>query len=636
MGPWLGDKRPAAQQAAPEAKPRKLRRQGTAEVAAKAVKDNCKHMSEEDTYVRKVDGKTLYEKLCEDIRDKRNGAQIVMGAKYYRALKDAYRPASSPESRLKTPVPPETVSAPPIKAAIASKKGRPDHSLMQAYIGSAPMPNKTELVGILKWALGLRPTAEKELGPCLDMCRFAVRIKMQKSWPEEFDIMQSWFDTVLVEAYTRAKAQKVTPETFASLHSKLCNLVLDGSDLTAVAAATPRWGTVVTQLHRVVASSRIGSMLYSFALLNEICNQVSRTIDKAIAKVAKKPLTTESLNEFKFTCLEVVGALPNIDLLPVKRRVEVKYRGAPVVGDVTSLPAEISFRFAAVWKARAVCEKKLSPLWCEDFLNLDTAADAKFKDLVSDDDACKAAEVARAACKVAFDESGTGPSDAVMRTLKAKRSHWLLMDPDFGLEIAMIETLCGEGSEARLAASILDLFPTATKVVTLEEVCQQLHAMPALTIYKMASRAAQAKHSLVCTMLGRLCEGHAPCLATMSQDPTLAPVVARLGFFVRVTESSGSKGKSNELVGAAALKHLFEAARIKHGDTKATLNDVEKLRSFSFLVPADIKDACAQLVHEVEADNCSNLSQRASSQDTKKATKEKQATAVAEAMAMFS
>ena len=239
MGPFKNEKR-RAPATTDGAKARKLSRQTTAEIAAKAIKDNCKHLSEEDTFVRKVCGKTLFEKLCEDLRDKRSGAQIVMGQKYCTSIKDMCRPASSPESRLKAPVPAEPVNGPLLKAAIASKQARPAHGLMQAYLGSAPSPNKTELVGILKWALALRPTAEKQLAPCLDMCRFAVRIQMWRNWSEEFDIMQSWFDSVLVAAYTRAKSQRVTPEVFVTLHGKLCSLVLDEKDLNAVAAATPK------------------------------------------------------------------------------------------------------------------------------------------------------------------------------------------------------------------------------------------------------------------------------------------------------------------------------------------------------------------------------------------------------------
>jgi hypothetical protein len=236
---------------------------------------------------------------------------------------------------------------------------------------------------------------------------------------------------------------------------------------------------------------------------------------------------------------------------------------------------------------------------------------------------------------MAFDEAGTSSSDIVLKTLKAKRAHWLVMDPDFGLELAMIETLCGEGSESRLAATMLDLFPTAKQVVSLEEVCQKLHSLPGLIIYKMACRAAQAKHSLVCTMMGALCEGRAPNIATLLHDPSLSALVARLGFFIRVCESTGSKDKGQYLVGPAALNHIFEAAKIKHSNSSATLCDIEKLRSFAFLVPADIKAACAALVAEVESSNCANLAQRAKSGDAKKATKIKQDTAVAEAMAMF-
>ena len=70
---------------------RKIRRQTTAEIASKALKDNFKGWTEEYTHVRKIEGRSLFERLCHDLERKQQ-ERIVMGGKYYRMLKDLYRP----------------------------------------------------------------------------------------------------------------------------------------------------------------------------------------------------------------------------------------------------------------------------------------------------------------------------------------------------------------------------------------------------------------------------------------------------------------------------------------------------------------------------------------------------------------
>lgn len=58
-----------------------------------------------------------------------------------------------------------------------------------------------ELVGICKWALGMRAAASPDaLRCCLDVMRFWSRLGLQKIHPEETAIMYSWFDDVLVQA----------------------------------------------------------------------------------------------------------------------------------------------------------------------------------------------------------------------------------------------------------------------------------------------------------------------------------------------------------------------------------------------------------------------------------------------------
>ena len=202
--------RSAPSSASADKHPRKLRRQSTVETAAKSIKDNMKNMSEEVTYCKMVDGVTMLEQLCMDIRRRRYESGFTLGARYYRELRARYRSDLDPTSLLKGPSPPLKVDGALMRAMMATKRTRPDHFVMKGYLDKALEPlNHTELIGCLKWGLTLRVSCEKQIGPALSLLRYAARTKLQDSHPEEFDIMSEFWDSALLAAYARSRAQKV-------------------------------------------------------------------------------------------------------------------------------------------------------------------------------------------------------------------------------------------------------------------------------------------------------------------------------------------------------------------------------------------------------------------------------------------
>ena len=328
-----------------------------------------------------------------------------------------------------------------------------------------------------------------------------------------------------------------------------------------------------------------------------------------------------------------MDSLQHIDFLPCKRCITVEYGGCPLQLNVNSMSAEISLRFATVWKGVAVHQKKLRPLWCEDLLVLDPSKllPSGFEKTVIKDDLCVAAQLAREECGQSFAEAGTASSDIVLQTLKSKRSHWMVADDDFHLEIAMIETLCGDGSERRLLAKIASLFPNETNRVSAEQVCQQMHAMTQTLAYKMASVPAQAKHSLIATVVGRLADGRAPQVNIIREDPSLASVFSAMAYFVMWTESAGNSKGGGVVFGSEALNNIFVSEKAKHDRKEATTSNVEMLRVYAFMLPSDIKEDAKSLVAALDSSSVGATLPKA--KPASKKTKED--AIVAEAMAMF-
>lgn len=193
----------------------------------------------------------LFQKLCDDLRRKRREPTFVMGARYYRTLKDQYRAPTDPLSMLTAPNPPQIVAPSLLKAMIATKKARPDHTLMQAYLGRAAKPNKTELVGILKWGLGLRPSSDKQVGPLMDLCRFIARTDVCKHYPDEFAVMQPAIDATLLAAHNRSKLDKTDSVVFVQLHRQVCELLIPGDALGKVLGCKEKCDHILAELNEV-------------------------------------------------------------------------------------------------------------------------------------------------------------------------------------------------------------------------------------------------------------------------------------------------------------------------------------------------------------------------------------------------
>lgn len=344
-------------------------------------------------------------------------------------------------------------------------------------------------------------------------------------------------------------------------------------------------------------------------------------------------ITPQLLAKSKFDCLEALQSNLQVDLLPQKRELKIKYGLNKLTREVTSLHAEVGLRHAAKYKYFAILHGQVDALWCEDALPSPMARDPNTTVPAIDDELVKACRVARAECAEAFKESGSGSADVVKTTVRRKAAHWISTDSDFNLELAVMDTLTGSGSERRVVEAALAHLPTAAAPCTVQTSYSSISSMTNTSTYRLASRPAQAKHGVIMSVLARAIDGRCAELSSLADDADLRLVKDRMQFFVTCD------GLGDKMFGKDALASFYEIAKNKHDAGTLRPEDWDMLVVWSELIEPAKAQEIAEFV--TEARKAAGLAMKRSSapggrsKPGKKAKASTQDSAVAEAMAMF-
>ena len=604
------------------------------DIARKAVRDNLvsRGVQNDARYVMQGDGLSLWQRVLADVALRGTRDAKVMGARYWRELRAKYLSEDDPRSKLKAPQPPLSIAPRLLTAAVAAKRARPDHGPLSAFLDAAGKLNATERHGVWMWCLGLRLSADKHLGLCMIAIRWVARSDVRKEAPSEFAAVRQWIDRVLVKLFARSKRDKMSPASWARLHADELKLLVPAEPFQATLDADPNFDTCLDSLHEVVASSEIGHSLFSFALSKHLCSSVEATISEHVEKMLKLPvLDFNALHASKLAALEACEALPNMALLPERRQISVPFGKAVLHGSVSSVTMEVGVRFGAAWKALGRQQGKVNSLWCEDVLQAGVSTQAFAKKTISDA-LVNRCNTARAECAAAFERNDSSNRAEVLKVLKSKRAHWLLLDADFHVEIWMMESLCGECSELRLATELLQQMPTPTRAKDPDVVLQLVHGLSETPSYKLASVSAQAKQGLVEDALSALVDARSPKLAILAQDPVLLPIVTAFGNFIRYDQAKPKK----VFVGQEAYGAWLDQF-LRDDDAKALEpSAITMLTTFDFFRPVDRAEEALAFIEKANkrsGKGRSAGSARAQKPGKKIAVQDKGA--VAEAMAMF-
>jgi hypothetical protein len=558
--------------------------------------------------------------------EKKNSDDFKLGAIRWKSIKLQFRSEADINNILQVPDPPEQVPAQLLRAVVACKNMHPDRSLLQCFLGDFGIPNKTTMIGLVKLMLSLNPRLQKQLPSCLDFLRYVVRMNLRAVYPELLSVLAQFFDETLCAAFDRGGLQ---PLQFLRLHLQMSYLVLHQATVDQVVAADGVWERVEAQLNTLVASSPLGTLLFSFAVIKTLSKQVADKIDDALRDMSTKAMTRATVDHVRVLIIGQVEAMPNIEIMEPKRVVDVKYRNQTFSAKINSLSQHVSLCVAAAWKSQAVMEGSLPPMWAEKLLFPNPPVMAAGHVSLVDGFLCAGARLARENIdKNYLEEEGTSGS-ACLQSLRPKFAKCSTIDGEFATEVMLMECLCGDGSAMRLTDQILAVLPLATKTVAVEEALQALTAISHSNLFKLASKPAQAKMILVLKWLAKIMDNRPPEFQDAHKDEGLQRIISRFGFFC-FHEQAGGSGVAKRTFGTEALRHIVADAK-KLADVGCKLNDIMALKIWVHLIPGDLQEEAGALVKHVE-DTVVSM-QMSKSSKPKKATKD---AAVAEAMALFS
>lgn len=611
------------------AKNKKLRRQTTDQTVEKAIRDNCKGWSEQLTHVKQNDdGQTLYDLVKADIYRKRTDASFRLGALRWRELKSTFAAADDAAKVLVVPDPPEVVPPALLKACVAAKRQHSDRQPLIVFLANAPELNRTATIGVLKLALSMNARCAKQLPACLEVCRWMQRQGIMTKYAAEFAVCVTWVDTTLCAVFARGGLQ---PLQFLSLHRGVCSLLLPAAPLDTVAKCNEQWTDVDEALNILVASSQLGTELFSFAVVKGLNRRLDMLLDAQMAKLGQGSISRASVDKLRAETLAAAESMTNVALLPARREVDVPYRGLKLKAKVSSLTQQVSLRVSAAWKTIAVSERRLQPFWADELLFSDLPA--KPAKLRVEKSLADAAALARQEADKLFKEEQGEEGMIMWQSLKPRASKLLAVDPEFSLECMAMEAICGDGAAALLVSRMLEALPTESHEISVEECLQKVSALSHSSLHKLAPKAGQVRVSVVMGWLSRIMEGRSPDIAVDKKDEVMSSLVARLPFFIDppLAQPAGSGRKPPDPVarGIPALHATLDAILAKQNSEGADPNDIVPLRVWSYLLaPARLIEAQG-LIKSVEASNVVVKSRG----KPRKAVKD---SAVVEAMALFS
>ena len=200
-------------------------------------------------------------------------------------------------------------------------------------------------------------------------------------------------------------------------------------------------------------------------------------------------------------------------------------------------------------------------------------------------------------------DSGAGNEAQLARALAKHSKHLLAQDPSICVELAMFDTLCGDGSEARVLGVVTSMLPTADKAVDPATFAQGLTAFVASQQYKYAATAAQSKVKTVQKWANRIVGDLAPDLELASDCPLLLNAASRFQFFLRKEEPAKVGSKHRKIVcGQEALKVAYEAAKQRHAKGLANLGDCTDLVVWRYLGSGELREQIDALVAAIDVD----------------------------------
>jgi hypothetical protein len=268
-----------------------------------------------------------------------------MGASYYAGIKELVRAGDPAAKKFVVKNPRDTVAG---GLLVAMKETQHYHKNVQPLLTQMQLMtscNQKELIGILKFNDTLRPSVSTmQWNTSIAIARFVVRLNPHKVYEEEIALARGTFDKALVAAFESLHRDGVSIKNLLDMHMDIMLLVCSVDDFACLVDRARPWASVREPLTRVVSCSEIGKRMFSFAMAHIIALEVSNFTDKEILGLMDGDLLPKVVVAFKQKTVVATLAMPGFDVLPQRRLVQVRIRGALVKVGVESVYDEVDIK----------------------------------------------------------------------------------------------------------------------------------------------------------------------------------------------------------------------------------------------------------------------------------------------------
>jgi hypothetical protein len=268
------------------------------------------------------------------------------------------------------------------------------------------------------------------------------------------------------------KREKLALRSFWSVHKDVAALVLNAKDVEKIFAQEGSWQPIADILASVVDSSVLGMKMFGWLLGPVLDERMQIFTDQCIDDSLRGEVTKQKVTKCVNVCLDEAARLGAVSALREKRDITISYRGTQLlVKDVRGYEEELMLRLAA--KLKSMCAGAGVPLLIfESSVLGEPETESEGENKVDPELLHDYVMARRTANEMLKDQVLSG--DLVKEMLNSKGQICLQVDKTFKLEMALLDTACGQGGVARMQTLVLEALPSATRPMTMQRAQQQL------------------------------------------------------------------------------------------------------------------------------------------------------------------
>ena len=561
----------AIEAAANTGKRRRLLRRDTDTCVAKILKDHFADFQEVNIDVILFNNLTLRQTLTRDKRSQKSGNdEITMGKNYYQVLRSRFEGQSSSMARLAVKDSSQEVR-PDLRLAMKAFKSRPcNREPMLYWMRENKYLCNKETVGIAKSVI----TTKAALGTThseyvLSCMRWFQENNVAALEPEVFAVVRPHFDESLAFVWGELKKDSVKLKVFWDVHGPIASMVVPSDDVDKLLAAEGEWTTYRMELERVCSSGILGKKMFSQFHGLVVADSVKRIMTAFSLSIASLPcISKAAVTPIKDLSATTISELSGLELLPMRREVQILYRGIPCTHTIISIQDELDRRLMSEAKGRAAQSGALVLLMFEDVL----VPESGKKTLTAvDSDMVDAANHARKkANSLILSETDKADGETALKVLKMKEKILSTLDRSFNIELAFIQSMTGDAGELFLVQKVILCLPADGNPKTTQQSLTEMSAVFASGLYAFPGKSARAAANHVREMVTDLHLGRRPASPDKDACASVKKAFESLEWFAKLVLDDGSI-----IYGKTAVQQLFDEAAKKVASGEYGMEDLK-------------------------------------------------------------